>query len=93
LVFLRLELVLLGSLSQFLDGGRNRLETTGLSTLDNGGDQSSGGGNSNRNVNVLELLNVVSGSKLDVGLGNIAQSQRSGLDQEVVDRDLDLELV
>lgn len=93
LVLLGLQLALLGLVGQLLDNLGDRLDATGIGTLDNGGDQSSGCGDRDRDVNVLELLGVVARAELDIGLGNVAQGQGSSLDQKVVHRDLDFELV
>lgn len=91
LVLLGLELVVTGLLGELLDLAGDGREAAALNASDNGGDEASGGGNGNGDVDRGELADRViapagvDGRDLLGGNGN-------GLDQEVVDRELVLAL-
>jgi hypothetical protein len=88
LVFLGLELVLTGTLAKVLDLARDARETETLDVLDNGGDQTSGGGDGNADVSGAVLADnglAVLLAPAGVDLRNLEQGNGAGLDQEVVD--------
>lgn len=87
LILLRLELAITGLLGERLDLARDGLEATALNTGDNRGDETSGCGNGNRDVDVVELADVaVAPARVD--LGNLAAGNSDSLDQEIVDGEL-----
>lgn len=87
LILLRLELAITSLLGERLDLARDGLEATALNTGDNRGDKTSGCGNGNRDVDVVELADVtVAPARVD--LGNLAAGNSDSLDQEIVDREL-----
>lgn len=87
LVLLGLELAVAGLLGEILDLGGDGLEATALNTGDDGGDETSGGGDGDRDVDAVELTDVAL-APAGVDLGNLAAGNGHGLDQEVVDRQL-----
>lgn len=87
LVLLGLELAFAGLLGQLLDLVGNSLETTALDSSDDGGDETSGGGNSDRHIDSAELANVTL-TPARVDLGNLATGDGDSLDEEVVDGQL-----
>lgn len=95
LVLLRLELVLAGTLAKVLDLVGDAGQTQALNVLDNGGDQTGGGSNSNADVGGVVLTDdglAVLLAPAGVDLGNLQESNGAGLDEEVVDRELVLAL-
>lgn len=84
LVLLGLELVVASLLGKLLDGGRDALETLALDTLDDGGDEAVRGGDSNGNVDSLELADDTLAPRAVDGRDALG-SNANGLDEEVVD--------
>ena len=91
LVLLGLELVIASLLGQLLDGVGDGLEATGLGASDDGGDEASGGGDGDGNVDGLELADGIA-SPAGIDGGNLLAGNGDGLDEEVVDRKLVLAL-
>lgn len=87
LVLLRLELAIASLLGERLDLAGDGLETTALDTGDDRGDETSGGGNGDGDVDVVELADVTV-APAGVDLGNLSAGNSNGLDQEVVDGQL-----
>ena len=87
LVLLGLELAVTSLLGKRLDLGGDGFKTTALDTSDDRGDKTSGGGNGDGNVDVVELADVTI-APAGVDLGNLSAGNGDGLDQEVVDGEL-----
>lgn len=91
LVLLGLELVLAGALAKVLDLVGDAGQTQALDVLDNGGDQTRGGSNSNADVGGAVLTDDGLAALLapaGVDLGNLHEGDGAGLDQEIVDGEL-----
>ena len=87
LVFLRLQLAVLGALAEILHlvgDGRQALQ---FGAADDRGDQAARDRHSDADIGVLVLDHVAVGPG-DVGVRHVAQRQRHGLDDHVVDREL-----
>ena len=89
LVLLGLQLAVTGLLSQRLHLGGDRLEAARIGTGNNGSDQTVGGGDSDGDVDAVELADEVALPRR-VGSGDLLRGDSDGLNQEVVDRDLEL---
>jgi hypothetical protein len=87
LVLLGLELAITSLLGERLDLARDGLEATALNTGDDRGDETSGCGNGNRDVDVVELADVTV-APAGVDLGNLAAGDSDSLDEEIVDGEL-----
>jgi hypothetical protein len=87
LVLLRLELAIASLLGKRLDLAGDGLEATTLDTGDDRGDKTSGGGNGDGDIDVVELADVTV-APAGVDLGNLSAGNGNGLDQEVVDGQL-----
>lgn len=95
LVLLGLELVVTGTLAKVTDLVGDAGQTETLDVLDNGGDQTGGGGDSDTDVGGVVLTDdslAVDLNPAGVDLGHLEQSGGTGLDQEVVDGELVLAL-
>lgn len=91
LVLLGLELVLTGLLGEFLDRAGDGLEATALNASDDGGDEASGGRDSDGDVNRVELADGLA-TPAGVDGRDLLGGNGDGLDEEIVDRQLVLTL-
>lgn len=91
LVLLGLELTIARLLGELLDLGGDGLEATSLDTGNNGGDEASGGGDGDRDVDSGELTDNIT-APAGIGGGDLLGSDTNGLDEEVVDGQLVLAL-
>jgi len=87
LVLLGLELAVTSLLGKRLDLRGDGLKTTALDTSDDRGDKTSGGGNGDGNVDVVELADVTI-APAGVDLRDLSAGNGDGLDKEVVDGEL-----